>query len=220
MSRADARRTDAAAGAPLEDYLARLDAALATLPPTDRQDILLETRSHVLEQARRAPHRPVGAILAELGGAEDYARQFLPERGFDHAPDAPEADRTALVAPRGWRVSSVTLLGLSRLAADGLLRLPLLMLVLAAYGVAGFAFLLLCAELYDAPGTGIFTRVLPNGDRQVGVLFSDPVPADATDVFGPWFGPMLAAIVAVVVLGVRALLQRVLRDDALRAPHA
>jgi uncharacterized membrane protein len=60
-------KRDAPALGALETDLARLDAALTALPPGERQEILLETRSHVVEQTRRSPSRSADDVLEELG---------------------------------------------------------------------------------------------------------------------------------------------------------
>ena len=54
----------------LQQYLNRMDVALARLSESERREILLETQSHVAEQVRRAPMLSVPEILTELGEPE------------------------------------------------------------------------------------------------------------------------------------------------------
>jgi hypothetical protein len=194
--------------APLEDYLTRLEAALGALSPAERREILLETRSHVLEQASRSPDRGVPAVLAELGPPESYASQFVGE-----APAAPaaEAAPAAREAP-----GSSTLHGLARLGAGGWRRAPMLLLVLTAYGIAGLGVLLLISEIVDPAGTGFVVRELPDGMRHIGFAISGTLePGD--DLLGAWFAPLLLLLIAAIHLGVRRLLRRELRRHPPRA---
>jgi hypothetical protein len=196
--------------AALEDYLARLEAALAAVPAAERREILLETRSHVLEQASRSPARGVAAVLAELGPPESYARQFVGDEPHATTAPAPPAP-----TPRDASASS-TLHGLARLGAGGWRRLPMLLLVLTGYGIAGLGVLLLISEIVDPPGTGFVIRDMPNGMRHIGFALSDTL-APGDDVFGAWFAPLLVLLIAAIHLGIRALLRRELRRDP---PHA
>jgi uncharacterized membrane protein len=199
----------------LERYLTHVAAALHAIPPAEREEILLETRSHVVEQARRTPSGRAEGVLARLGAPEHYARQFLAES----VAEAPPADAPPRARARGRGTGSVTLRGFAALASGAAgwwWRGPLLALVLAAYGVAGCAFLLLCAELTDPPGTGVFVRPNGDGNYSIAVLLSDPAPPGTTDLLGGWLAPLLLTAIAAVVFGVRALLRRVLRDDAPR----
>ena len=322
MSRADVQ-TDPV----LAVYLARLGAALTGLPEVDREEILLETRSHVLEQLGRAPKRRVADVLAELGAPEEYARQFVaePEVALEPAPPArprgsatlfglaqlttrggwaipwlllfgalyvvagisllfvigdllyptgtgifvqppssptphvwvvvaesgapgidllgraiipiglliaaaihlaaramllrvlrhdarPAPGHLVMDAPRSSIASSVTLHGLARLGAGGWRRVPLLLVVLTGYGIAGWGVLLLISELVDPAGTGLIVRRIPDDMWQVGFMMSG-TPGPGEDVLGVWFAPLLLLLIAAIHLGIRALLRRELRRE-------
>jgi uncharacterized membrane protein len=181
----------------LDAYLARLEGALAPLPAAERQEILLETRSHVVEQLRRAPDRGAADVLAELGPPEAYARQFLPE------PDEPRPG-----PPAG------TLHRLARLATGGLRTIPLLFLVVSAYAVALFAFLLALNKLLEPEATGLFFEL--RGKRGVMFVLSDPNHG-GRDVLGFWLVPLALLVSLAIHLAMSALLRRVLRTDARRS---
>jgi hypothetical protein len=63
----------------IDPWLERLEAALATLPAGERDDILKETRSHLA--ARIDSGRTPDEVLAGFGPAEGYARTLLLESG-------------------------------------------------------------------------------------------------------------------------------------------
>ncbi|OFZ20890.1 MAG: hypothetical protein A2X94_05120 [Bdellovibrionales bacterium GWB1_55_8] len=73
--------------AQLEAYLSKLDRALSSLPVSDRAEILIEIKSHVLSAMERDPHQSIGALIAALGEPELVANKYLMERG--NAPVKP-----------------------------------------------------------------------------------------------------------------------------------
>jgi len=64
----------------IDVFIARMETALAALDAHERSEIVMETRSHLLE---RTAEGKLDETLQELGEPELYARQFLPE-----APDS------------------------------------------------------------------------------------------------------------------------------------
>lgn len=60
----------------LETYLKRLRWALAGLPEEDRNEIVLETRSHFLDRLEGPRAVPFATVAQELGAPEEYARRF------------------------------------------------------------------------------------------------------------------------------------------------
>jgi hypothetical protein len=184
---------DAGQMATLESYLARLNVALGKVPAADRQDILLETRSHVVELTRRSPSRTVDDVLAELGSPEVYARRFL-------SNDEP------LPPPR-----PTALRGLARLATGRLRTLPLFAVVVGAYAIAAFTFLFAIAKLMEPNATGLFVNNV-DGHRQVLLVWSDP-RAKGRDVLGYGIVPIALLISVSIHLVMSALLRRVLRND-------
>jgi hypothetical protein len=65
----------------LEAYLLKLDRALAPLSASDRAEIVLEIKSHIVSARERDPQQPVEAIMAALGAPESVASKYLLERG-------------------------------------------------------------------------------------------------------------------------------------------
>ena len=193
-------RTEAGRSPELDRYLARLEAELRAVPPAERQEILLETRSHVLERTSRVPSLTVGDVLAELGSPEAYARQFLKE-------DAPVRERES--APLAQRPGALH--GLARLATGRWTTLPLFLVVLAGYAVATFAFVFAAAKILEPNATGLFVDYV-DGRRSVMLVWSDPTP-DGRDVLGWWLVPIALGISATIHLILSALLRRVLRND-------
>lgn len=190
MNGTDARRSSAG----LERYLSRLEAELAAVPAPDRREILLETRSHVLERTSRSPSRSVEDILAELGPPEDYARQFLAE---------PEPRRTA--RPGALR-------GIARLATGRWTTLPLFFVVIGAYAVAALAFAIGVWKLIEPNGTGLLINDFGGGRRSVHLVVSDP-RQQGREVLGYWLVPIALGISVGIHLAMSALLRRVLRSD-------
>ncbi|HEX8394315.1 MAG TPA: hypothetical protein VF665_18365 [Longimicrobium sp.] len=173
--------------AALEQYLSRLEAELSTLPEPERRDILLEMRSHVLDGTRRPPARTVTQVLAELGPAQVYARQFLAPRT--------EWPRPGLIA---------------RLAGRRWMGVVLLLPVVAAYSVAVFAVLLAVNKMLEPANTGLWMHD-PGEPFQLQLVASDPGPRAGREVLGMWLVPMMLALALGVHLAVRAVLRRLLR---------
>lgn len=197
------RSADAMHEPTLAAYLARLDAELAGVPAGERRDILLETRSHVVEQVGRVPARRVEEVLAELGAPEAYARQFLGDA--EAAP--PPAD-----APHG----STVLFGLAQLTTRGARALPWLLVFGLLYVLAGIALLFVIGELIDPAGTGVFVQPRPDAPPRVLVVISGE-EGTGGDVLGRALVPVGLLVAGAVHLGARALLRRLLRSRAHRA---
>jgi hypothetical protein len=180
----------------LASYLGQLNAALAALTPDERQEILLETRSHVLDRWQREPSRRMERVLAELGPAREYARQFLPDAVEPPPPPGPPA--------------------LARLVTGGVRTLPLLFVVVGAYSVAMLLLLAAVTELVDPTATGLYVGGGPRG-RGFQLVLSDPAPS-GRDVLGPWFAPAALALAVAIHLLLVRLLRRVLRTAPPAAP--
>jgi len=181
-------------GPALNAYLARLQAELAALPAEDRREILLETRSHVLERTGRSPGRGVDDVLAELGTPQAYARQFLPEEQIPAAPPV-----------RG----PGALGGLARLATGRWTALPLLMAVVFAYSIAALVFFIGMVKLFDPRATGIYTSDA-HGRTGFMIVLSNPHHG-GHEVLGMWLIPIALLIALAIHLLMSALLKRVLR---------
>jgi hypothetical protein len=187
---------DIGGSAILDAYLAKLDAALATLPADERREILLETKSHVVERARRNP-ASLNAVLAELGEPDSYARQFLAEESAGE-PAQP----------------SGALAGVARLATGGWKSLPLLFVVAGAYSVAVLRVLLALGKILEPNATGLFVS---DGRAWRGVEFAISDPRHGgRDVLGYWFVAITLAIAALIHFVVSAFLKRLFRQPSRR----
>jgi hypothetical protein len=66
----------------LEQYLQRLESVLRPMPLSDRADIVIEIKSHVLSALERDPSSNIDQILKSLGEPEVVANKYLLERGL------------------------------------------------------------------------------------------------------------------------------------------
>lgn len=174
--------------AALQQYLARLEAELSAVPEAERREILLETRSHVLDRTRRTPSLNVEQVLAELGPAEQYARRFLPA--------------TAALArrPGVW----------ARIAEQRWMGLVLLLPVVAAYSVAVVAVLIAINKLVEPANTGVWMNN-PGDPFQLQIVVSDPGPRKGHEALGYWLVALMLGLALGIHLAVRAVLNRFLR---------
>jgi len=69
----------------LENYLSTLDRILRPVPASERADIVMEIKSHVLSALERDPQASTESILAALGEPETVANRYLMERGLKPA---------------------------------------------------------------------------------------------------------------------------------------
>ena len=195
------QRSDVEATGTLESYFARLERALAPVHPDERREILLETRSHVAEQTRRAPWRTVESVLAELGPAEEYARQFLAEEEPPAALAPPAA-----VPPPAPRFDALQ--GIARLATGGIVTLPLLGIVVTAYTVAILAFGAAMLKLVEPDSVGLWIDGTgPKPRYTFGVMVSPP----GREVLGHGFTAIMLVIATGIHLTMSALMRRLLK---------
>jgi uncharacterized membrane protein len=61
----------------LERYVTRLETALAQLAPDERQQVLQDIRSHIVDSLDAG--KPLDAVLGALGSADDLARAYRVE---------------------------------------------------------------------------------------------------------------------------------------------
>lgn len=123
--------------AALESYLSWLGAELDGLPAAERREILLETRSHVLERTQASDWESVGDVLAGFGSPKEYAQRFLSEKA---------------AAPRRFSA----LRHIRRLITAGWRSFPLLVLILAAYAVALFALVVAVWKILSPEDVGLW----------------------------------------------------------------
>lgn len=70
--------------APLDDYLAKLERALRSLPADERASIIAEIRSHI-EDRMAATQIPAQLVLEDLGDPLELAQAFLDQRKLEDA---------------------------------------------------------------------------------------------------------------------------------------
>ena len=185
-----------AADSALRTYLRRLSWALASLPKKDREDIVEETREHVL--ARVDQGQPERDVLAALGPAEIYARSFIEEMELSGA----------LAGQRPMQALAVVLTRVHRSVTASLTFLALL--VLAALAFSGLA--LLVTKPLDPEHVGLW--VSPNGDLFLGVSKS---LSGRHEILGMWVYPLAILDVALSWFAARLILLGAVRRLASRS---
>jgi hypothetical protein len=176
----------------LDAYIAELDTALASLPAGDREEILLETRSHAAERMQRDPTMHIEDVLKEFGDPQTYALEFLPKRSQD--ADGPTLANVASVATNGWK------------------SFPILLLVAAGYGIASLFVFIAIAKLIEPSATGWYVRTI--GEHQsTGLVISDPNHG-GRDVLGFWLVPIALGLAGAIHWLLSRLLRRVARKPS------
>lgn len=88
----------------LESYLAELDKYLTQIPVSDRADIIIEIKSHVLDAQSKNPSQDIESILSSMGDAESVAKRYLQERGLQAATPVKTSSMMWLPASIKWLV--------------------------------------------------------------------------------------------------------------------
>lgn len=77
----------------LESYLNTLDRSLMKLSTSDRAEIIIEIKGHVLDAMEREDGRSLDSVLSSLGEPESVANKYLLERGMNPG----QASKTPIV---------------------------------------------------------------------------------------------------------------------------
>ena len=159
----------------IEPYMRELSHALSSLKESDRDDILLEIRSHL---EHREEENRLDEALASLGSAKECARGFYEEIRLQDAftDGGPTKTIGALLALASRRMT----------AASGLLAAGIFYLM-----AAGFA-LTAVAEVVTPELAGLWV----NGDKGVfffGIIDSNTTE-NATELLGAWLIPVAAGL--------------------------
>jgi hypothetical protein len=166
-------------------WLARLDAALASLPASEREDIVEETRGHI--EASIAGGLSPRDALAPFGAAETYAGKFLDDIELWGALGSRRTGAMLSVLARRVRKSLVAAFGF----------LIVVVLGATALGAALTAAVKIVAPAY----AGFFV-----GPKIFGLGVTDD-PSHARELLGNWIFPVMALIVALCwILGRMVLL--------------
>jgi uncharacterized membrane protein len=182
------------------DYLLRLRAGLAPLPQSERDEIVRETESHLLDRLTTSSDVDAAAVLADLGEPEDYAAQFVTNYRISAA--------LASGSPLAQVAQVVRMLGTGlRAFAAGF--------VVVTLGALTMGFLAVAVMKPILPDqTGLFVGP---GHFGLGIFDSRPA-ANGTEVLGLWVIP-----IAVVGAGLCALaagfVARVFLKRARRGPR-
>ncbi len=66
----------------LESYLTTLNEHLGAISISDRSEIIMEIKSHVMDALEKNPQKNIEDILKDFGSAESIAQKYLDERGI------------------------------------------------------------------------------------------------------------------------------------------
>lgn len=174
----------------VEQYLASLEAELRGLPATERREIVLETRSHIVE---RSSSMITGDVLAELGPAHEYARQF-----FSQANE-----------PVPYRL--LPLLG--RLPENRWIVAPVTAAIVMLYALAAVTAAIATAKLLSPSGTGLWIEHLGSA-RRFAFHVSPTETGPPGEVLGWWLVVLGYGVAVLIHFGVVSALRRlVLRQQ-------
>ncbi len=167
----------------LADYARRLRWALASLPEADRNGIVDEMRSHVLD--RTDAGMSIEASLGALGGPEDYARAFCESY----------AVAAALSSRRTPHLVSALVQGAARnLAAAGAG-----FVILLAWSLAALVVFVAILKIDDPAHVGLWL-----GDRFFFLGIIDD-PSAGRELLGPWIAPFALVCVVLSWIATRSL---------------
>lgn len=88
----------------LEAYLAELDKYLLLIPVSDRAEIIIEIKSHIIAAQNKNPNQDMSAILHSLGDPEIVAKRYLQERGLQSSLPPKVSSMMWLPASIKWLV--------------------------------------------------------------------------------------------------------------------
>lgn len=181
------------------DYLRRLRAGLAPLPESEREEIVRETASHLLDRLEAAPPAAAGMALAEalarLGEPEGYARCFVTNYRISAA--------LASGSPLAPVVQVLRMIG------DGLRGFAVAFLLLVLWCFA-FGFLATAVMKPILPGqTGLFVGGAAGG-MSLGILGPES-RAGARELLGWWVIPIGLALASLFALAAGWVARRFLR---------
>jgi uncharacterized membrane protein len=179
---------------PAQDYLRRLRHALASLPDSERSEVLAEITSHLADRQARGD----ADLLSGFEAPEEYAAQFVAERALVDA----------LARGASWQLGRSLLIGkLSTFASY------LAVAALWFLHATGYLFLVLAAlKPFFASSIGVFVG---NEVFAVGAYSGSP---GAREVLGFWAISVFVGAAAVLMWvsnrALRALARRRLRARA------
>lgn len=177
----------------IEGYLARLEAALAGIAPSENREILSEIRAHILDSIAGAADRDLAAdrVMRLLGEPEELAERYhleslLTRAGRSYSP--------WLLLRTSWRWAKLGMKGTC-------------VFLLAFFGYAtAFAFTIsLFLKPFMPARVGLWFG--PDG-LNVGVPSH---PEVMHELLGPWFAPVMAALAFAIAVGTTHALRKLIR---------
>jgi len=171
-------------GRDAEDWLRRFKWALATMPASERDDIVAETRAHVAE--RLAQGQAALEVLAGFGEPDAYARHFI--------------DEMELARVMGSQGSGAMLNAVLRRAHRSSVAAGALLLVLAMAAVAFPIVMTAINKLFDPVHAGLWRG--PN-EFFIGIIDQ---PENAQELLGVWIYPLAGLCLALIWLAIRFVL--------------
>ena len=177
----------------IENYLLRLNAALAGVGPAEKADILREIRAHILESAEHAPDRDgaVDRVLRSLGTPEELAERYGTESLLTRAG---RSFSPWLLLRTSWRWA--------KLGLNGTLTF---LLALFGYTIALGCTAAIFLKPFMPSKVGMW--VGPEG-------FNIGVPAHPEvmhELLGRWFIPVIAATAFLAAIGTTHALRWMIR---------
>jgi uncharacterized membrane protein len=169
--------------AKLAEYARKLRWALSALPEQDRDSIVAETRSHVLDRVDAGAS--VAEALAALGPPEDYARGFRESY----------AVATAISSRRLPQLISALLHNAARSLAVAVTGV----VIFIAWAVAAIAVYLAALKISDPAHVGLWRG---EGFFFIGIIDD---PSTGQELLGPWL-PAIALLFILIAWGMTHLL--------------
>ena len=170
-------RSEQGMDARVEDYLARLQKALAGLSRDEAADIVGELRSHILEKAALQGGGPmvIESTLAALGKPQDLAAEYMADDLLERAA--------------GGRSPLLLLRGLLRWASLSAVGVFVLLGCMVGYFVG--ACFVVCAFLkpLHPHAAGLWRLADEYGSYSLRLGFG-PAPAGGTELLGWWMVPV------------------------------
>jgi hypothetical protein len=169
-------------------YVRQLRWALSDLPEADRDSIVAEMRSHVLDRVDAGVS--LEAVLAALGSPNDYADAFCESYEVAKALSSRKTPKMLRALLRGWSPST---------SAVGAL-----LIIMMAWGIALHIVFVALLKLSDPVHVGLWRG---RDFFFVGIIED---PSSGTDLLGAWIGPiafgsLMAAWFITHRLAIRAL---------------
>lgn len=173
-------------------YLARLEHALAGVPPTERSEIVREIRAHILDSVAGAsdPQDATDRVLRLLGTPEDLANRYAAESLFTRAR---YSFSPLLLVHTCWRWAK---LGMRGMAA--------FLLAIIGYSLALGLTISVFAKPF-IPGVGLW---LGREGLNVGVPSH---PGMNQELLGQWFVPVIAVCAFAAAIGTTQALRWLIR---------